>query len=284
MPTAVLFPGQGAHTPEMRDLVASVRPDLLEIAGEECFARAGESTRFAQPAILCASLAGWTRLRDRLGEPPYALAGHSLGELSALAAAGAIDEADAVRLVALRGRLMEAAGGDGGMLAALGADRDQLVRVARAHAVVVANDNAPGQVVLSGARGALAAAAADLRAGGARALELDVTGAFHSRAMAPALPAWTAALAEVRIREPRFAVWSCVTAAPLRGVEDVRARLAQGLTSPVRWRALVEALGAAGVDRFVDAGPAAVLTKLVKRTLRSAEAVAADRLPEVAHA
>ena len=103
--SAVLFPGQGSQTPDMRALVAAVRPDLLdaaiELIGEDPFARVEESTRFAQPAILCASLAGWTRLRDHID--PVALAGHSLGEFSALAAAGALSELDALRLVVIRG-------------------------------------------------------------------------------------------------------------------------------------------------------------------------------------
>src|ERR1700761_7742866 len=110
-PTAILFPGQGSQTPEMRDLVQRVRPDLLELVteavGEDPFPRADEGTNFAQPAIFCASLAGWAAI----GRPAAELmAGHSLGELGALVAAGALDEAEAVKLVALRGRLMHEAG------------------------------------------------------------------------------------------------------------------------------------------------------------------------------
>src|ERR1700758_786633 len=123
--TAILFPGQGSQTPEMRETVAEVRPDLLSLAeqvvGEDPFPRAEEGTKFAQPAIFCASLAGWEALGRPLGD--Y-MAGHSLGELAALVAAGCLSEADGVRLVALRGRLMQEAGehaGDGGMVAVLGA-------------------------------------------------------------------------------------------------------------------------------------------------------------------
>src|ERR1700761_2162111 len=124
-PTAILFPGQGSQTPEMRDLVQRVRPDLLELAaeavGEDPFPRADEGTNFAQPAIFCASLAGWTALGSPLGA---LMAGHSLGARGALVAAGALDERDGLELVALRGRLMHESGlaaGDGSMVAVIGA-------------------------------------------------------------------------------------------------------------------------------------------------------------------
>ena len=122
--TAILFPGQGSQTPEMRDTVAEVRPDLLSLAeqivGEDPFARAEEGTRFAQPAIFCASLAGWEALGRPAGE---FMAGHSLGELAALVAAGRLGERDGLELVALRGKLMQESGeraGDGGMVALMG--------------------------------------------------------------------------------------------------------------------------------------------------------------------
>lgn len=278
MPTAILFPGQGSQTPDMRERVAAVRPDLLELVteavGEDPFPRADEDTRFAQPAILVAGLAGWATLRKELGgEPPVAAAGHSLGELTALAVAKAISERDAIRLAALRGRLMSESGarhGDGTMLAALGGEDAAVVRIAERHGVTVANDNAPGQLVLSGERRALAAAGAALRESGVRILELNVAGAFHSPFMADAVPAFAEALHATYVRAPRVPVWSCVTAQP---ADDVRRRLAEGLTAPVRWRETVQNLQAAGVDRFVDAGPGNVLAKLVKRIARQAEPV-----------
>src|SRR4051812_47285975 len=154
MPTAILFPGQGSQTPGMRDAVAEHAPELLERLGDEPFQRVGESTRFAQPAIFCASLAGWRAL----DAAPLAMAGHSLGELTALVAAGALDPLDGLELVVLRGQLMEAAGG-GTMLALLGAEVEQAEALAGAHGVTVANDNAPGQLVLSGPAQALDAVA-----------------------------------------------------------------------------------------------------------------------------
>src|SRR3954464_8505271 len=151
---AALFPGQGSHTPEMRDLVAKRAPDLLErvteLVGEDPFARVEENTRFAQPAIFCASIAGW----EALDLHPSAAAGHSLGELAALVAAGALSRDDGLELVVLRGRLMGEAR-NGSMLALVGATLEDAQAIAGEGGVTVANDNAPGQAVLSGALDAL---------------------------------------------------------------------------------------------------------------------------------
>lgn len=258
MPTAALFPGQASQTPDMRDTVADVRPDLLARVGEEVFARAGEDTRFAQPAIFCAALAGWTAMGGA-----DAAAGHSLGELAALTAAGALAEADALRLVTLRGRLMSRCR-DGGMLAVVSAEPAVAAAAAARHGIVVANDNAPGQIVLSGARPGIDAAAADLRERGVRVLELAVSGAFHSPLMEPAVPEWAAAVAATPVRAPRIPVWSCLTAAP---VGDVRAALVDALTRPVRWRETVLALHAAGYE-MTETGPGRTLTRMLARTLR----------------
>jgi [acyl-carrier-protein] S-malonyltransferase len=272
MPTAILFPGQGSQTPDMRDRVADVRPDLLDLVteavGEDPFPRADEDTRYAQPAILVASLAGYEAMRGELDDR-VAVAGHSLGELTALAVAQSISERDAIRLAALRGRLMSESGarrGDGSMLAALGGDDATVVRIAERHDVTVANDNAPGQLVLSGERTALRDAGSELKENGVRVLELNVAGAFHSPFMADAVPDFADALNATYVRKPRIEVWSCVTARP---VDDVRRRLAEGLTAPVRWRETVLGLQDAGVDRFVDVGPGQVLAKLVKRIAKA---------------
>ena len=259
----------------MRGLVAELRADLLETAtrvvGEDPFPRAEDGTKFAQPAIFCASLAGWKALGEPDGD--Y-MAGHSLGELAALVAAGALDERDGLALVALRGGLMQEAGevaGDGGMLALMGdGAAEQATELADKHGLAVANDNAPQQVVLSGARDALPGAAASAKELGLRARELPVTGAFHSPMMASAVPEFSAALARVEVTTPRVPVLSAVTAAPF---EDVRAQLAQALTMPVRWRETVLALHELGVDRFVEVGPGRVLTGLVKRTVKDVELV-----------
>jgi malonyl CoA-acyl carrier protein transacylase len=259
----------------MRDAVSRARPDLLsqvtELVGEDPFPRAELGTNFAQPAIFCASLAGWAALGRPEGD---LMAGHSLGELGALVAAGVLGEHDGLRLVVLRGRLMQEAGeraGDGGMVALLGARAaEQADALAEAHGLAVANDNSPGQVVLSGAKAALPGVAAAAKELGLRAMELPVTGAFHSPMMAAAVPEFAAALESVELHEPRVPVLTAVTAEPF---DDVRLRLAEGLTRPVRWRETMLELQRLGADRFVEVGPGQVLTGLAKRTLSDVELV-----------
>jgi [acyl-carrier-protein] S-malonyltransferase len=276
--SAILFPGQGSQTPDMRDLVQRVRPDLLEMAvqavGEDPFPRADDGTHFAQPAIFCASLAGW----EALGRPVEAfMAGHSLGEIGALVAAGALDEREGLELVALRGRLMhqsglEAEDGEGGMIAVLGAGASEHAPdIAEAHDLTVANDNSPMQVVISGAKSRLPDALAQAKEMGLRAMELDVTGAFHSPMMAGAVPEFERALADVTFSEPASTtVVSAVTAQPFT---DPRRELADALTMPVRWREVMLTLRELGAERFVDVGPGRVLTGLAKRTLSGVELV-----------
>jgi malonyl CoA-acyl carrier protein transacylase len=273
--SAILFPGQGSQTPEMRETVAEVRPDLLPLAeqvvGEDPFPRAEEGTRFAQPAIFCASLAGWQALGRPSGE---FMAGHSLGEVAALVAAGCLGERDGLELVALRGKLMQESGeraGDGSMIALMGRGAaEHAHELAEANGLAVANDNSPQQVVLSGDRAGfegVSAAAAELKL---RAMELPVTGAFHSPMMAEAVPPFVEALERVNVSSSAdgVTVLSAVTAAPF---EDVRAQLAQALTMPVRWRETLLAMHERGADRFVEVGPGRVLTGLVKRTLSDVE-------------
>lgn len=277
MRTAVLFPGQGSQTSDMRDTVARLRPDLYEFAldevGNDLFDRASESTEFAQPAIYCASLAGWSRFE---GERPYAMAGHSLGEFAALAAGGALDDAAGLRLVALRGRLMQRVAervGEGGMLA-VRTRIDDAGELAERFGLTVANDNSPEQVVLSGSADALERAAEQASDRGARARRLRVAGAFHSPAMEPAAAKFRAALERVELEKPQVPVFSGVTAALF---DDFRRRLAEGIIRPVRWRETLLSLHGMGVERFVEVGPGKVLTGLVKRTLPSAKAETIDR-------
>jgi [acyl-carrier-protein] S-malonyltransferase len=271
-PTALLFPGQGSQTEDMREQVADACPRLLERVveelGDDPFERVEEGTAFAQPALYCASLAGWTAA----GRPGAEfMAGHSLGELAALVAAGSLSESDGLALAVTRGRLMQEAaerGPTGGMLAALG-DEEQALAVAQRLGLTVANDNAPGQLVLSGPADALRAAKADLKSAGVKTIPLRVQGAFHSPAMASAVPAFREALAEVRVVPPQVPVLSSTTARPF---DDIRTRLAEALVRPVRWRQALVALHEAGVRRFVETGPGSVLTGLVRRTLDSVDA------------
>jgi [acyl-carrier-protein] S-malonyltransferase len=272
--TALLFPGQGSQTPDMRDLVERHRPDLLELArtevDDDLFERTGEGTRWAQPAIFCAALAGFDVLRDRV--EPDLMAGHSLGEIAALAAADALTAEDGLRLVAARGRLMQEAAAraaDGGMLAVRARERAPVERIAQECGLTVANDNAPDQLVLSGPDGGLAAAEERLRDAGVRVKRLPVAGAFHSPLMDPAVEPFRAVVMETELREPRVPVLSCVTAAPF---DDIREQLVQAITHPVRWLDVMRALQERGVTRFVETGPGRVLANLVRKSLDGVEA------------
>jgi [acyl-carrier-protein] S-malonyltransferase len=272
----MLFPGQGSQTPDMRDQVERHRPDLLELAqsevSDDLFERAEDGTRWAQPAIFCAALAGYEVLKDRY--EPDLMAGHSLGEISALVAAGALDAEDGLRLVAARGRLMQEAAeetGDGGMLAVRARDRAPVEQVAARTNLSVANDNSPDQLVLSGALAALDEAETLLREQRVRAKRLPVAGAFHSPLMEPAVEPFRRLTEHVEVRAPRVPVLSCVTAAPF---EDVREQLVQAIVSPVRWTEVMSALRELGATRYVETGPGRVLTNLVRKSLDDVEAEA----------
>jgi malonyl CoA-acyl carrier protein transacylase len=281
---AILFPGQGSQAAGMREQVERWRPDLVLLAraavGDDPFERADEGTRFAQPAIFCAALAGWRSMRDDF--EPELMAGHSLGEISALVAAGAMDAEDGLNLVAARGSLMQEAAesaGGGGMLAVRVTDRDELADLTADTGMTVANDNSPEQVVLSGPDDALERAERELRERGVRAKRLPVAGAFHSPTMESAVPEFRERLDEVELREPSVPVLSCVTAEPF---DDVRERLAQALTRPVRWLDVMRELHARGATHFVETGPGKVLTGLVRRSLDGVDADAPAL--EAAHA
>jgi [acyl-carrier-protein] S-malonyltransferase len=266
---ALLFPGQGSQTADMRESVERHLPDLLELAleevGPELFERAADGTRWAQPAIYCAALAG----ARELDVEPDVMAGHSLGEITALVEAGALDAENGLRLVAARGRFMQEAAeetGDGGMTAVRAREdnRDAIAEVAAANEVSIANDNAPDQLVLSGAVEALDRVEEQLKERGVRGKRLPVAGAFHSPLMQPAVEPFRAVVDGIVFAEPRVPVMSCVTAKPF---EDIPAELVRALTDPVRWLEVVRALDDRGVTEFVETGPGRVLTNLVKKSL-----------------
>jgi [acyl-carrier-protein] S-malonyltransferase len=271
---ALLFPGQGSQTADMSGLVEAHRPDLLELArsevSDDLFERADEGTRWAQPAIFCAALAGYEVLKDRF-EPAF-MAGHSLGEISALVAAGALRADDGLRLVAARGALMQDAAeqtGDGGMLAVRARERAPVEEVADETGLAIANDNAPDQLVLSGATAALVEAERMLSERKVRAKRLPVAGAFHSTLMEPAVEPFRDLVEDVEVTASSIPVMSCVTAAPF---EDVRAQLVQAITRPVRWTDVLRALHEKGATRFVETGPGRVLAGLTRKTLEGVEA------------
>jgi [acyl-carrier-protein] S-malonyltransferase len=280
--SALLFPGQGSHAADM-DATWRGTPLFergLELLGYDPFADLGMGTRVQQPAIFLVCACAWDahdggREADGNGTP-VAAAGHSLGEYAALHAAGALEFDEALLLVDERAAAMQeaAAAQPGGMAAMLGGDSHAIAELARSLSLTIANDNAPGQVVLSGPIEMVDAAVELARPdAGARAMKLDVAGAFHSPLMEPAAQRLRAALAATPVREPSFPVWSNGSAAPFA---DVRRELAENLLKPVRWRETLLALRAHGVERFVELGPGAVLTGMVKRTL-AVEGTAAQR-------
>ena len=287
MPTAFLFPGQGSQRvgmgttlaghPAAADVFAAV-DDALGRPLSRLMADGPEPeltlTRNAQPALLAVSIAAVRVLEAELGRPLSAVcdvvAGHSLGEYTALTAAGAFDVATAARLLQLRGDAMQAAVpvGAGGMAALIGLDVERVAGiVARVDGVVdIANDNADGQVVVSGDRAAVDAAVAAARDAGARRVTvLPVSAPFHCRLMRPAAERMAAALAEVAIAPPAMPVVANVTAEGLTDVDAVRAALIDQVCGRVRWRETMAALAAAGVDRVVEAGAGKVLAGLAKR-------------------
>ena len=235
-------------------------------------------TRYTQPALLTCSIAALASLTERVDPRPAMVAGHSVGEYAALVAADVLSLEDALRLVSRRGELMAAQGETGGMAAVIGLDRDAIAEVldaaSRPTELIVANDNAPGQVVISGTDAALATIEPLLRAAGAkRVIRLNVSGAFHSGAMAPVSDALAEAFEQAQWRDARIPVVSNVTAEPETDATRIRAALAEQVRSPVEWVASVRHMVDAGVDTFVECGPGAALVGMVRRIAPAARAI-----------
>jgi malonyl CoA-acyl carrier protein transacylase len=270
MPTAVLFPGQGSHADGMEApwLGSRAIEEGLDLLDFDPFSRLAEGTRFQQPALFLCSVAAW-EARD--GDAPEAAAGHSLGEYAALVAAGALRFEDGLRLVDVRADAMAKASTatPSGMVAMLRADAADVARLAEECGAHVANDNAPGQVVVAGTKEAMAEVERRADEIGARARVLDVSGAFHTPLMAPAADALRDAIAGVEIGPFAFPVISNSTVEPF---EDVRRELVENLLRPVRFRETLLALADRGIDSFEEVGPGSVLTGLVKRTVDRAAA------------
>ena len=289
-PYALVFPGQGSQSVGMARELAADHPSAAAVfaAADEALgepisalafdgpAEALDLTINAQPALLAASIAylrGWESSRRASGLPdvsPAFVAGHSMGQYSALVAAGALEFGDAVRLVRERGRLMQAAGGDGAMAALIGLDDARLPEVLAAVAadgpVVVANRNAPGQVVISGRRAGVEAAAEAARAAGARrAVLLPVSVAAHSPLMSEAARGLEAAVAAVAFRDPTSPLLANADGRELTTAAACRTELIDHLTTGVDWVAGVRAMQASGVKAFIEVGPGRVLCGLGKR-------------------
>jgi [acyl-carrier-protein] S-malonyltransferase len=237
------------------------------------------TTDFVQPAILACDVAAF-RVLGSLGVTFTGAAGHSLGEFAALVAAGVLSLADALAIVVVRGRAMQAAAQErpGTMTALLGVgprDANELCERARGEDVLlVANENSPRQVVISGSIPAIERAealAAELRV---RAVRLKVAGAFHSPLMEPAVAPLAEAIDAAAFAPPLFPVAANVTGELEEDPDELRALLKRHVISPVRWERCAQALAAAGADTFVEAGPGDVLTKLAKRVVPGSRAVA----------
>ena len=281
MKTAYVFPGQGSQFSGMgKDLYES-SPDARalfdkadEILGfkisEIMFQGTDEQlkeTKVTQPAVFLHSVISAFYLPDF---KPDMVAGHSLGEFSALAAAGAIEFEDALRLVAIRAREMQLCCDKvpGTMAAIIGLE-DKLVEdiCQQTEGIVIpANYNSDGQVVISGEKAAVEAACAKfLEAGAKRALPLSVSGAFHSPLMEPARAALGEAIATTAFKEPACPVYQNVTALPHTDPEQIKDNLLKQLTSPVRWSQSVRNMRIDGAEEFIELGPGTVLTGLIKR-------------------
>lgn len=282
MTKAALFPGQGIEAKvvlpalESRDPLTQQASELLGfdlVRRVEQLARRPRGvmpTSVAQPAIFVAGLASFHR-RVQAGESFDCILGHSLGEYSALVAAESISFRHGLALVAARGKAMEKAArkSSGGMAAVLGLELERVETIASAQGVVVANDNSPRQVVVTGERDALAATAAAVRDEGGRAVLLPVEGAFHSAAMLPAADALATILFRTQIRNPVIPVISNVSARPYRAPGEIRRLLEHQLTGRVRFREAVLHLASCGVDEFVDLGPGEVVGRIAGATLRA---------------
>jgi [acyl-carrier-protein] S-malonyltransferase len=260
--------------------------DLVEVCADETTLG---TTELVQPALLALGVAAY-RVLEADGCTFAGAAGHSLGEFAALVAAGVLDLSSAVGIVAVRGREMQAAGQarPGAMTALLGAGQEEAARLcdeARdGDVLLVANENSPQQVVISGSVPAIERAEALAAERRVRAVRLKVAGAFHSPLMEPALAPLSAAIDAAPFAAPRFPVAANVTGELIQDAEELRALLKRHVVSPVRWERCARALQALGVEVFVEAGPGDVLTKLAKRAAPGARAMAAGSPAEAASA
>ncbi len=290
MTDAVIFPGQGSQSAGMQ---AQLAAEFDEVRG--CYAEASDVlgydlwklvqdgpaekldvTAVTQPAMLTAGVAAWRAFRKAGGRTPAMMAGHSLGEYTALVCAAALDFPAAVALVQTRGELMQAAvaEGSGAMAAILGLDDEQVVdacsRAGQGEVVSAVNFNSPGQVVIAGARTAVERAVALATAAGARrALMLNVSVPSHCALMRPAADKLAETLQAIEIRKPQVRIVNNVDVKPYTDPASIRDGLARQLYSPVRWVETVQYLVANGADRLIECGPGKVLSGLARRIDKS---------------
>ncbi|RIY03525.1 [acyl-carrier-protein] S-malonyltransferase [Aureimonas flava] len=289
MTLAVIFPGQGSQVVGMGRELADAYPESRRVF-EEVDDALGQKlseviwngpedaltlTANAQPALMAVSLAALRAMEARgfdLGASAAFVAGHSLGEYSALAATGSLSIADAARLLRIRGDAMQAAvaPGEGAMAAILGLDHDALKAVCaeagQGGVCQIANDNGGGQIVISGTKPAVEKAMEAAQAAGAkRAIALAVSAPFHSMLMQPAAERMAEALSGAALSAPRVPLVANVLASPISDPEEIRARLVEQVTGQVRWRESMSYLADGGVDLLIEVGSGKVLSGLAKR-------------------
>jgi [acyl-carrier-protein] S-malonyltransferase len=287
--SAFVFPGQGSQSIGMGAALATSSATAREVFDEVNDALEQNLSRLmaegpveeltltenAQPAIMASSIAvlrvlerdGGVILSDRIS----AVAGHSLGEYSALCAAGSLDLSEAARLLKARGQAMQAAVpvGIGAMAAILGASLDEVIEFAKTAAQSevcdVANDNAPGQVVISGNIGAVARAIDIAKAAGKKAMSLPVSAPFHCQLMQPAADTMQSILDTAKIISPFLPIFANVTAAPVSSPDEIRKLLVTQITSKVRWTESILAMVESGVENFIEIGTGKILSGMIKR-------------------
>jgi [acyl-carrier-protein] S-malonyltransferase len=298
---AFLFPGQGSQVVGMGGALAAshaaakqVFEEVNDALGENLFAimqdgpdDAIRMTRNAQPALFATSMAAVRVLEAELRAPLTSrgsmTAGHSLGEYAALAASGSLSISDAARLLRQRGDSMQSAVpiGEGAMAAILGGDEDQINSIladAKSSGLVqIANDNAPGQIVISGYAGAVDAAIEIAKAAGLRrAIKLPVSAPFHCDLMAPAADVMAKLLADTKLSDALVPVYCNVSAAAETRADHLRTNLVAQVTARVRWRESLIAMSAAGAKKFIELGTGKILSGLVKRSIDSDAVVNMD--------
>jgi [acyl-carrier-protein] S-malonyltransferase len=288
--TSAVFPGQGSQFIGMADpwrehpAGSAVLEEASETMGrdvvEGCRDEASlATTEFVQPALLACTIAAF-RVLEADGVAFAGVAGHSLGEFAALVAADVIGLSDALDVVVIRGRAMQRAGEErpGTMTALLGVDTPTAAAICDEvrgdDVLVVANENSPVQVVISGSIPAIERAEAVAKERTIRAVRLKVAGAFHSALMEPAMAPIVERLSSIEFRSPRVPIAENVTGTLVDHPDELRALVGRHVVSPVRWESCVRSLSDAGAELFVEAGPGDVLTKLAKRVVPQATAVA----------